>query len=49
MIPVHDISEEEKKEIKLVELLPFLNSEIGESYRHPFFECFVSLIGGGTS
>jgi AraC-like DNA-binding protein/quercetin dioxygenase-like cupin family protein len=48
MIPVHDISEEEKKEIKIVELLPFANSEISEIHRHQFFECFVFLKGGGT-
>jgi AraC family transcriptional regulator, transcriptional activator of pobA len=48
MIPVHDISEAEKKEVTLVELPATLGTLPSEPHRHQFFECFVFLKGGGT-
>ena len=47
MIPVHDISENEKKEIGLMEIAGS-NYSIREIHRHQFFECFVFSAGGGS-
>jgi AraC family transcriptional regulator, transcriptional activator of pobA len=48
MIPIHDLEEHEKKEIKMIELDTALKNDSTEPYRHHYFESFVLLKGGGT-
>lgn len=48
MIPVHDIAENEKKGIKIIELDKELQNDANDPHRHNYFECFVFLKGGGT-
>lgn len=48
MIPTHDISEAEKKEIRMNELLTLTHYDSSEPHRHGYFEFFVFLEGGGT-
>ncbi|MBK7964524.1 MAG: hypothetical protein IPK10_03935 [Bacteroidetes bacterium] len=48
MIPIHDLEEHEKKEIKMIELDKALKNDATEPHRHHYFECFVFLKGGGT-
>ncbi|MGV3630017.1 MAG: helix-turn-helix domain-containing protein [Bacteroidota bacterium] len=48
MIPTHDISEAEKKEIRMNELLTLTHYDSSEPHRHGYFEFFVFLKGGGT-
>lgn len=48
MIPIHDLEEHEKKEIKMIELDKALKNDATEPHRHHYYECFVFLKGGGT-
>jgi AraC family transcriptional regulator, transcriptional activator of pobA len=48
MIPIHDLEEHEKKEIKMIELDKALRNDATEPHRHQYYECFVFLKGGGT-
>jgi AraC family transcriptional activator of pobA len=48
MIPIHDLEEHEKKEIKMIELDTQLKNDATEPHRHHYFECFIFLNGGGT-
>lgn len=48
MIPVHDISEAKKKEIRMNELVTLTHYDSSEAHRHNYFEFFVFLKGGGT-
>jgi AraC family transcriptional regulator, transcriptional activator of pobA len=47
-IPVHDIPEEEKREVKIIELSSSTLNDSTGPHRHQYFECFVFLKGGGT-
>lgn len=47
MIPVHDISEAKKKEIRMNELVTLTHYDSSEAHRHNYFEFFVFLRGGG--
>ncbi len=48
MIPIHDLEEHEKKEIRMIELDKQLKNDAVEPHRHHYYECFVFLKGGGT-
>lgn len=47
MIPIHDLDEREKKEVKMIELDKALKNDATEPHRHHYYECFVFLNGGG--
>lgn len=48
MIPIHDISEKKKKEVRMNELATLTDYDSTEAHRHKYFELFVFLKGGGT-
>jgi AraC family transcriptional regulator, transcriptional activator of pobA len=48
MIPIHDISEADKKVVKIIELDKKKLNDATEPHRHQYFECFVFLKGGGV-
>jgi AraC family transcriptional regulator, transcriptional activator of pobA len=48
IIPIHDLEEHEKKEIKMIELDKALKNDATDPHRHHYYECFVFLKGGGT-
>lgn len=48
MIPIHDIAEQEKKEIRMNELMTLTHYDSSEAHRHHYLEFFVFLKGGGT-
>lgn len=48
MIPIHDISEKNKKEIRMNELVTLTHYDSSKAHRHKYFEFFVFLKGGGT-
>lgn len=48
MIPIHDISEAQKKELRMNELVTLTHYDSSEAHRHNYFEFFVFLNGGGV-
>jgi len=47
MIPIHDISETDKKVIRMNELVMLTHYDSSEAHRHNYFEFFVFLNGDG--
>lgn len=47
MIPIHILTKEETKEIKIVELPKVAAVPVSEAHRHDFYECFLFITGGG--
>jgi len=48
MIPIHDIAEVHKKELKMNQLVTLTHYDSSEAHRHNYFEFFVFLKGGGN-
>lgn len=48
MIPIHDIPEQEKKAIRMNELLTLTHYDSSKPHRHHYFEFFVFIEGGGV-
>jgi AraC family transcriptional activator of pobA len=48
MIPIHDIDEVHKKELKMNQLVTLTHYDSSEAHRHNYFEFFVFLKGGGN-
>lgn len=48
MIPIHDISEKDKKSIRMNELVSLTHYDSSEAHRHNYFEFFVFLKGEGS-
>lgn len=47
MIPIHDLEEHEKKEVRMIELDKRLRNDAAEPHRHHYYECFVFIKGSG--